>query len=134
MEPAFIFERMMKHVIEDDFINAKASIMSDINKIDSNPLSSMIIMTADNNLDLIRAASGFNFMSEEIQKYYTKPELAIIDYKNKSSSKRKKEGTIIKKVIKKPEKKVREVKKGKEKKKEKKKKKKKKKKDKKKDK
>ena len=41
MEPALYFERMMKHVIEDDFINAKASIMSDIN---SNPLSSMIIM------------------------------------------------------------------------------------------
>ena len=51
MEPSFIFERMMKYVIEDDFKNAKASIVSDINKIDNNPLSCMIIMNADNYLD-----------------------------------------------------------------------------------
>ena len=77
---------MMKYVIEDDFKNAKASIVSDINKIDKNPLSIMIIMSAENNLDLIRQASGFSFMSEEIQKYYTNPELAISDYANKFNS------------------------------------------------
>ncbi len=86
MEPSFIFERMMRYVIEDDLKNAKASIVSDINKIDKNPLSIMIIMSAENYLDLIRAASGFSFMSEEIQKYYTTPELAISDYANKFNS------------------------------------------------
>lgn len=87
MDSAFIFERMMKYVIEDDFKNAKASIVSDINKIEKNPLSCMILMTAENYLDLIRAASGFSFMSEEIQKYYTNPELAISDYANKFNNK-----------------------------------------------
>lgn len=87
MDPVFIFERMMKYVIEDDFKNAKASILSDIIKIDKNTLSRLIIMAAENYLDLIKAASGFAFMGDDIQKYYTNPELAISNYAYKFNNK-----------------------------------------------
>ena len=85
MDSAFIFERMMEYVIKDDFTNAKASIISDISKIDNNPLSCMIIMNAENHIDLIKIVSGFSFMDKNIQKYYTNPELAFIEYSNKFS-------------------------------------------------
>ena len=50
MDSEFIFKRMMEYIIENKFEQAKMSILSDISKIDSNPLSSMIIMTSKNEL------------------------------------------------------------------------------------
>ena len=82
MNPNFIFERMMEYIIKDDFRNAKLSIMSDITKMkEYNPIYSMSLLCANNNLELIKGVAGISFMSKDIQKYYTNPELAISEYK-----------------------------------------------------
>lgn len=81
MDSEFIFKRMMEYIIQNNFEDAKKSIISDISKIDSNPLSSMIIMTSKNSLELIKNASGFAFMSKKIKSYYDNPEKALNDYK-----------------------------------------------------
>ena len=47
MGPDFVFERMMEYIIKNDLNQAKASAMSDMNKINDNPLTSMIIMGAN---------------------------------------------------------------------------------------
>ena len=81
MNSEFIFKRMMEYIIENKFEQAKMSILSDISKIDSNPLSSMIIMTSKNSIELIKNVSGFAFMSKKIKSYYENPEKALNDYK-----------------------------------------------------
>ena len=84
MNPNFIFERMMEYIINDDFTNARLSIMSDITKMDDyKPIYGMHLLSANNNLELIIGAAGFSFMSKDINKYYANPKLAISEYKNK---------------------------------------------------
>ena len=72
---------MMDYILNDDFNNAKMSIMSDLSKIDSNPLTSVVIMSSQDPISLIKNAAGFHFMSQNIQQYYDNPEKALIDYK-----------------------------------------------------
>ena len=81
MDNDYIFKRMMDYIIEDNFEEARMSILSDISKIDNNPMGSMIIMSSKNIIELIKNTSGFSFMSENIKKYYFNPEKALIDYK-----------------------------------------------------
>ena len=81
MDNDYIFKRMMDYIIEDNFEEARMSILSDISKIDNNPMGSMIIMSSKNIIELIKNTSGFSFMSENIKKYYSNPEKALIDYK-----------------------------------------------------
>ena len=80
MNPDFVFERMMEYVVQNDFKTARASALSDMNKIDNNPLSNMLIMTARNNIELIKVMAGFAIMSEKIKQYYYEPEKAITNY------------------------------------------------------
>ena len=77
----FIFKRMMDYILKDDFHNAKMSIMSDLSKIDNNPLTNVVIMSSQDVISLIKNAAGFHFMSQNIQQYYDNPEKALIDYK-----------------------------------------------------
>jgi len=77
----FIFKRMMDYILKDEFNNAKMSIMSDLSKMDDKPLTSMIIMSSQDPISLIKNAAGVHFMSENIQQYYNNPEKALIDYK-----------------------------------------------------
>ena len=77
----FIFKRMMDYILKDDFHNAKVSIMSDLSKIDNNPLTSVVIMSSQDVISLIKNAAGFHFMSQNIQQYCDNPEKALIDYK-----------------------------------------------------
>ena len=77
----FIFKRMMDYILNDDFNNAKMSIMSDLSKIDENPLTSRVIMSSQDAISLIKNVAGFNLMSQNIQQYYDNPEKALIDYK-----------------------------------------------------
>ena len=72
---------MMDYILKYDFHNAKMSIMSDLSKIDNNPLSSVGIMSSQDAISVIKNAAGFNFMSQNIQQYYDNPEKALIDYK-----------------------------------------------------
>jgi len=81
MDCELIFERMMKYIIEDNFNEARMSILSDISKIDNNPMGGMIIMSSKNSIELIKNASGFAFMSDKIKKYYENPKKALTDYK-----------------------------------------------------
>ena len=82
MDGDFIFKRMMDYIIiENNFEDARKSILSDISKIDNNPMAGMIIMSSKNSIELIKNAAGFAFMGKNIQKYYTNPEKALIDYK-----------------------------------------------------
>ena len=80
MDNNFIFKRMMEYILENNFEEARRSILSDISKIDNNPLSGMIIMSSENSIDLIKNVAGFYFMSEKVQTYYNNPEKALIDY------------------------------------------------------
>ena len=77
----FIFKRMMDYVLKDDLLNAKISIMSDLSKIDENPLTSRVIMSSQDAISLIKNVAGFHLMSQNIQLYYDNPEKALIDYK-----------------------------------------------------
>ena len=80
MEPDFVFERMMEYIIKNDLNQAKASAISDMNKINDNPLTSMIIMGANTETDLIKQISGFTIMSDKVKQYYNNPQKAISDY------------------------------------------------------
>ena len=80
MDPDFVFERMMEYIIKNDLNQAKASAMSDMNKINDNPLTSMIIMGANTETDLIKQISGFTMMSDKVKQYYNNPQKAISDY------------------------------------------------------
>ena len=80
MSSDWVFEKMMKYIVKDDFKNAKNSALSDMNKFDNNSLSSMLILTAKKNIELIKIMAGFATMSENIKQYYTTPEKAINDY------------------------------------------------------
>ena len=82
MGPDFVFERMMEYIIKNDLNQAKASAMSDMNKINDNPLTSMIIMGANTETDLIKQISGFTMMSDKVKQYYNNPQKAISDYLN----------------------------------------------------
>ena len=75
-----IFLRMMYYINNDDLIQARTSVLSDISKIDKNPLNFPIIMSSKDNLELIKNVAGFCFMNEKIQKYYEDPEKAFRDY------------------------------------------------------
>ena len=77
----FIFKRMMDYILKDDFHNAKMSIMSDLSKIDNNPLTNVVIMSSQDAISLIKNVAGFHLMSQNIQQYYDNPENALIDYK-----------------------------------------------------
>ena len=77
----FIFKRMMDYILKDDLLNAKMSIMSDLSKIDENPLTSRVIMSSQDAISLIKNVAGFHLMSQNIQQYYDNPEKALIDYK-----------------------------------------------------
>ena len=77
----FIFKRMMDYILNDDFNNAKMSIMSDLSKIDENQLTSRVIMPSQDAISLIKNVAGFHLMSQNIQQYYDNPEKALIDYK-----------------------------------------------------
>jgi len=81
MDNDIFFKRMMDYIIEDKFDEARKSILSDISKIDNNPMGGMIIMSSKNTIELIKNASGFAFMSDKIKKYYENPEKALADYK-----------------------------------------------------
>ena len=81
MNNDFIFKRMMDYIIQDKFQEARMSILSDISKIDNNPMGGMIIMSSKNSIELIKNASGFAFMSDKIKKYYENPKKALTDYK-----------------------------------------------------
>ena len=76
-----IFKRMMDYIIEDNFKQARLSILSDVYKVDNSSLSSAIIMSSKDNKELIKNAAGFSFMSQKIQSYYYNPEKALDDYK-----------------------------------------------------
>ena len=80
MDPDFVFERMMEYIIKNDLNQAKASAISDMNKINDNPLTSMIIMSANTETDLIKQISGFTMMSDKVKQYYNNPQKAISDY------------------------------------------------------
>jgi len=80
MNPDFVFERMMEYIIKNDLNQAKASAISDMNKINDNPLTSMIIMSANTETDLIKQISGFTMMSDKVKQYYNNPQKAISDY------------------------------------------------------
>ena len=80
MDNDFIFKRMMVHILENKFEEARSSIISDISKIDNNPASGMIIMSSKDSMELIKNVAGFYFMSEKVQTYYNNPEKALIDY------------------------------------------------------
>ena len=80
MDPDFVFERMMEYIIKNDLNQAKASAISDMNKINENPLTSMIIMSANTETDLIKQISGFTMMSDKVKQYYNNPQKAISDY------------------------------------------------------
>ena len=84
MDNDFIFKRMMEYINESNFEEARNSILSDISKIDDNPISSMIIMSSQNDKELIKNVAGFHFMSERIQRYYNNPEKALNDYSIKN--------------------------------------------------
>jgi mevalonate pyrophosphate decarboxylase len=80
MEPDFVFQRMMEYIVKNDFNNAKISAMNDMNKISDNCLSSMLIMSANTDIELIKTMAGFAIMSDKVKQYYTNPEKAIVDY------------------------------------------------------
>ena len=80
MEPDFVFQRMMEYIVKNDFDTAKVSIMNDMNKISDSCLSSMIIMRANTDIELIKIVAGFSIMSDKVKQYYNNPEKAIIDY------------------------------------------------------
>ena len=80
MDPDFVFERMMECIVRNDLNEAKASAISDMNKINDNPLSNMIIMGANTETDLIKKMAGFSIMSDKVKQYYTNPQKAIDDY------------------------------------------------------
>ena len=76
-----VFRTMMEYILKNDFRNAQLSAMSDMLKYDDNNLSGMIIMTAKNQLELIKIMAGFATMSDGIKEYYNNPEKAINDYR-----------------------------------------------------
>ena len=80
MEPDFVFERMMEYIVKNDFNTAKISAMNDMNKISDNCLSSIIIMSANTDIELIKTMADFAIMSDKVKQYYTNPEKAIVDY------------------------------------------------------
>lgn len=86
MDNEFIFRRMMEYILRNDFENARSSIVSDISKIDNNPLSGMIIMSSQDSIELIKNVAGFPFMNEKIQTYYNNPQKALNDYKQSIKS------------------------------------------------
>lgn len=80
MNSDFVFERMMEYILKNDLNQAKASAASDMNKINDNPLSNMIIMGANTETDLIKRIAGFTIMSDKVKQYYNNPQKAIDDY------------------------------------------------------
>ena len=77
MDGDFIFKRMMDYIIiKNNFEDARKSILSDISKIDNNPMAGMIIMSSKNSIELIKNAAGFAFMGKNIQKYYHSADVA----------------------------------------------------------
>ena len=80
MDPDFIFQRMMECIVNNDFNEAKASAISDMNKINDSPFSSMIIMNANTKTELIKQMAGFTIMSDKVKQYYNNPQKAIRDY------------------------------------------------------
>lgn len=80
MGPDFVFERMMEYIIKNDLNQAKASAISDMSKINDNPLTDMIIMGANTEIELIKQMAGFTIMSDKVKQYYNNPQKAISDY------------------------------------------------------
>ena len=54
--------------------------MNDMNKISDSGMSSMIIMRANTDVELIKTMAGFAIISDKVKQYYNNPEKAIIDY------------------------------------------------------
>ena len=83
MTPDFLFQRMMQLILQKKFEEAKASAISDMNKVgEVSSLSIMLIMTAKNNEELIKVVAAFSIMSDEVKQYYTNPQKALVDYNN----------------------------------------------------
>ena len=80
MDPDFIFQRMMEYIVNNDFNQAKASAINDMNKINNSPLPSMVIMNANTETELIKQMAGFTIMSDKVKQYYNNPQKAIRDY------------------------------------------------------
>ena len=81
MDPDFVFERMMDYIIRNDLNEAKASAISDMNKMNDNYSSYIIIiMNARTKTELIKVMAGFTIMSDKVKEYYNNPQKAIIDY------------------------------------------------------
>ena len=80
MEPDFVFQRMMEYIVKNDFDTAKVSIMNDMNKISDSSISSMLVMKAETDIELIKIVAGFAIMSDKVKQYYNNPDKAIVDY------------------------------------------------------
>lgn len=85
IDPIQAFEEMMLNIIESKpFEETKNKIIAQLQSINSeNVLISMVLLSAKNNTELIKAAAGFAFMSDEIKAYYKEPAKAYAYYSEK---------------------------------------------------
>ena len=83
MTPDLLFQRMMQLILQNNLKEAKASAISDMNKVGKiNSLSAIMIMIAKNDIELIKVVADFDIMSNEVKQYYTNPQKAFVDYNN----------------------------------------------------
>lgn len=82
MNSDWVFDQTMRNIMNDgvSLETAKLTAKADMAKVTSNSLTCMIIDDCRTELELIKNMAGFMSMSPNIQKYYTNPKQALIDY------------------------------------------------------
>ena len=82
MNSDWVFNKTMRNILDNkvSLETAKLTAKADMVKVSSNTLTNMIIDSCQTELELIKNMAGFMSMSSSIQKYYTNPKQALIDY------------------------------------------------------
>ena len=89
MNSDWVFNKTMRNILDTkvSLETAKLTAKADMVKVSSNTLTNVIIDSCQTELELIKNMAGFMSMSSSIQKYYTNPKQALIDYTTDSSNK-----------------------------------------------
>ena len=82
MNSDWVFHQTMRNILDNkvSLETSKLTAKADMVKVTSNTLTNMIIDSCQTELELIKNMAGFMSMSSSIQKYYTNPKQALIDY------------------------------------------------------